>query len=321
LATRNSTGYDSASLKFTGKEQDEETGLAYFGARFYDPSTGRFTTPDSLVPSSASAVGFNRYAYADNNPVEHVDPSGHGALAFATAISDGAQKRANDPTLGGGGDYANALAQLGLTFGISFDVPSGWSAGLRVTPDSTAFAAFEQLTPGTYEFTDDEADPIDASEVLKHARAKREADAIDRYEENVATHRAANPGMDMIGEVSVQSALELLNLWLELENVAVSGLQYKLTYSDGYYRGAYNAQLGNELVLGKFPEYQDSLDPGRVTLDVDPAFYTGNYNAGYIRGFMDNGGSVFYASPWTTGTLQFGTYGLEVGQILGPPVP
>ncbi|MBN9617476.1 MAG: hypothetical protein J0G35_18080 [Acidobacteriales bacterium] len=31
---------------FTGKERDSESGLDYFGARYYGASMGRFTTPD-----------------------------------------------------------------------------------------------------------------------------------------------------------------------------------------------------------------------------------------------------------------------------------
>jgi RHS repeat-associated protein len=51
---------------FTGKELDS-TGLQYFGARYYDSQTGRFTQIDPL------GVG---YAYANNNPMKFVDPSG-----------------------------------------------------------------------------------------------------------------------------------------------------------------------------------------------------------------------------------------------------
>ena len=42
---------DSNHYKFTGKERDAESGLDYFGARYYGPSLGRFTTPDSLLNS------------------------------------------------------------------------------------------------------------------------------------------------------------------------------------------------------------------------------------------------------------------------------
>jgi len=57
---------------FTGKELDE-TGLNYFGARYYSPLTGRFLTVDSAMD------GVNWYSYANNNPLKYIDPSGNTA--------------------------------------------------------------------------------------------------------------------------------------------------------------------------------------------------------------------------------------------------
>jgi len=54
---------------FTGKEQDE-TGLQYFGARYYSPLTGKFLTVDSAKD------GVNWYGYAGNNPLIYVDLDG-----------------------------------------------------------------------------------------------------------------------------------------------------------------------------------------------------------------------------------------------------
>jgi RHS repeat-associated protein len=58
------------SYKFTGKEADK-TGLQYFGARYYDSNTGRFTQTDPLANPSTSA-----YYYAAANPLKFVDPDG-----------------------------------------------------------------------------------------------------------------------------------------------------------------------------------------------------------------------------------------------------
>ena len=58
--------------RYTGKERDEETGLAYHGARYYTPWLGRWTTvdPEALVD------GVNLYAYSRDNPLRFVDPNG-----------------------------------------------------------------------------------------------------------------------------------------------------------------------------------------------------------------------------------------------------
>ncbi|MCL4275398.1 MAG: hypothetical protein KJZ77_16115 [Anaerolineales bacterium] len=47
-------------------------------ARWYDPSLGRFAQADTIVPSGIQ--GWDRYAYANNNPLYYTDPSGHFAI-------------------------------------------------------------------------------------------------------------------------------------------------------------------------------------------------------------------------------------------------
>jgi RHS repeat-associated protein len=67
-----------ARQKFTGKERDNETGLDYFGARYYGSTMGRFTSPDPLLSSGTieSPQSWNRYAYVLNNPIRFNDPLG-----------------------------------------------------------------------------------------------------------------------------------------------------------------------------------------------------------------------------------------------------
>jgi RHS repeat-associated protein len=65
--------------KFTGKERDAESGLDYFGARYYGSSMGRFTSPDPKGISIRHLLNpqkFNKYAYVLNNPLNMVDPNG-----------------------------------------------------------------------------------------------------------------------------------------------------------------------------------------------------------------------------------------------------
>ena len=69
---------DNIRQKFTLKERDNETGLDYFGARYYGSNHGRFTSPDPLFASGrpASPQTWNRYAYVLNNPLRLVDSTG-----------------------------------------------------------------------------------------------------------------------------------------------------------------------------------------------------------------------------------------------------
>ena len=60
---------------FVGGTQDPHTGLTTLGAREYDPSLGRFLSADPVVdPTDPQQL--NGFAYADNSPVTHADPSG-----------------------------------------------------------------------------------------------------------------------------------------------------------------------------------------------------------------------------------------------------
>jgi RHS repeat-associated protein len=65
-------------FKFTGKERDTETLLDYFGARYYSNTSGRFMTPDTGVDQHPiDPQSWNLYAYARNNPLRFIDPSGN----------------------------------------------------------------------------------------------------------------------------------------------------------------------------------------------------------------------------------------------------
>ncbi|MBI2174990.1 MAG: hypothetical protein HYU33_07320, partial [Candidatus Omnitrophica bacterium] len=70
-------GASEASRRFTGKMLDPESGLYYYGGRYYDPELGRFISPDPFVPQPSDPQSLNRYSYVENNPVNHVDPSGY----------------------------------------------------------------------------------------------------------------------------------------------------------------------------------------------------------------------------------------------------
>jgi RHS repeat-associated protein len=93
---------DKTPFRFTGKEQDEETGLYYYGARYLDPRTSRWLSADPamgeyipVAPINDEArrrngnlpgmggvfnyVNLHVYHYAGNNPVKYTDPDGRDA--------------------------------------------------------------------------------------------------------------------------------------------------------------------------------------------------------------------------------------------------
>ena len=78
--------------KFTAKERDSETGLDYFGARYYSSRVGRFTTTDpayTIQENLLDSQRWNKYTYGRNNPLRYVDPDGRDVrLASNLSKSD-----------------------------------------------------------------------------------------------------------------------------------------------------------------------------------------------------------------------------------------
>jgi RHS repeat-associated protein len=75
---RSTEGDDTDNRQtFTGQEYDERTALYYFGARYYDSTSGRFLTQDSHLGESGTPASLHRYLYAYSNPLTYVDPTGH----------------------------------------------------------------------------------------------------------------------------------------------------------------------------------------------------------------------------------------------------
>jgi RHS repeat-associated protein len=69
--------------RFAGKERDEETGLYYFGARYYAPWLARWTSSDP----NRSFERKNTFAFCSCNPVSRIDPDGREDLAKVPASS------------------------------------------------------------------------------------------------------------------------------------------------------------------------------------------------------------------------------------------
>ena len=142
------SGTYTTDIKYTGKIQDD-TGLYYYGARYYDPVIGRFISPDSIVQAPQDPQALNRYAYCRNNPVKYVDPTGYGFLDFlgkvlgiiaavVTFIATGGNAAAafaafnitdtvvsGGQALGNGADPSRVLGAIGMSITLNILVPGG----------------------------------------------------------------------------------------------------------------------------------------------------------------------------------------------------
>nr|WP_279279298.1 RHS repeat-associated core domain-containing protein [Sporotomaculum syntrophicum] len=66
-------------LKYAGEYYDDESGLYYLRARYYDPTVGRFISRDSNEGSITNPLSLNLYVYCYSNPLNYLDPTGHSA--------------------------------------------------------------------------------------------------------------------------------------------------------------------------------------------------------------------------------------------------
>jgi RHS repeat-associated protein len=71
--SQTSNSYEGAKYTFSGKERDKETGLMYFGARYYNPEYGIWNQVD---PLHAKYPYQSPFVYCANNPLKYVDPNG-----------------------------------------------------------------------------------------------------------------------------------------------------------------------------------------------------------------------------------------------------
>ncbi len=122
---------------YTGKELDSETSLQYFGARYYAPIAGKFTSADPIflaLGTSSNLNGledpqaWNSYAYGRNNPYRMVDPDGRAFWDVVRTLGHASNTALNFVTFGAG-DAAREMSQTGLTASGVAQVVGGVTAG------------------------------------------------------------------------------------------------------------------------------------------------------------------------------------------------
>lgn len=166
-ATQLSSANKPAPL-YEGRDLDAVTGLYYFGARYYDPLTGVFLTPDSRLgaKNKLTAGAWNRFAFELNNAVNQVDPSGHHSIwadiglavgAVALVAVTAAAIVLTVPTAGASDAVAGELdaslgalelADLGVDAGVDAGADAAADAGVDVGADAAANAGGDAVAGG-----------------------------------------------------------------------------------------------------------------------------------------------------------------------------
>jgi RHS repeat-associated protein len=132
-------------MRFAGKELDPESALMNFEARYYRNTWGRFTQVDPIAGSLADPQSWNRYAYARNNPMRFVDPTGlyHEEIIVVGHKTGGDGCNDIDGTWcpGGGGRLDVCGDILAADCGVLFNPP------LRQRPDPIVISPRPQPKP------------------------------------------------------------------------------------------------------------------------------------------------------------------------------
>jgi|GEM_PF-4223160 len=134
-ATRTDSGSISISHKYTGQELDSETGLYYYGARYYDPALAKFISSDPIVSDYSDPQNLNRLAYCRNNPMIYVDPSGNIHLI----LNGGVGAQWDRPIPGMGGYTGNIPLSLGNFNNFSLTSLTNFSFAFAKLPITDSF--------------------------------------------------------------------------------------------------------------------------------------------------------------------------------------
>jgi len=92
LGLQSTAALNRIGSRSTGKERDAESGLDYFGARYYASNMGRMMSPDPSGLAYADPTNpqsFNLYAYVMNNPLSNTDPDGLSCVQGSVDNGDG----------------------------------------------------------------------------------------------------------------------------------------------------------------------------------------------------------------------------------------
>jgi RHS repeat-associated protein len=177
--------------KFTGKERDLESGLDYFGARYYGSRIGRFTSMDPLVPFAqgiADPQQWNRYSYARNNPSRYIDPDGRYSCSGSSCASfenerQTALQSSDAGVRRGAGAYGSPGDANGVT--VSFGKPT-------LGGDGEASSELHMSESGAYSVTSDVIIRSGLSGIALRAAVGHEGTHVADAQDFVATMKGSS---------------------------------------------------------------------------------------------------------------------------------
>jgi RHS repeat-associated protein len=151
-SVRYTSGTMPTAKGFTGQYADAATGLDYYGARYYDPALGQFSSADTVTD------GLNRFGYVKGNPETFSDPSGHRCFTGDGGVCGGpgsSPPPPPPPTSGGSGTGGHSSG-------------NGGGSGKTCNPDSAgASDACKARAYDNNKYRDDKLRDLQTSAYLK----------------------------------------------------------------------------------------------------------------------------------------------------------
>jgi len=254
-------GDDFVRQKFTSKERDSETGLDFFGARYFASIQGRFTSPDPLLSSGTiyDPQSWNRYTYTLNNPLKYTDP--FGLYVFANGTDEEKKKfiqglkdlqRARDSFKKGSDEY-NRLDRALKAYAPGKDMKDGINNGVTVKFGTTASRAPAYTEVGINADTNTGAkvttadNPTGQNTVVTFDPAKNRT--ADDYVSSVG-HEGSHvaDGADLVGalptDLTLTAAQAILGGPLNLTKYVTETRAYEVTSFISQGRGAGSLTIG-----------------------------------------------------------------------------
>ncbi|WBB64609.1 polymorphic toxin-type HINT domain-containing protein [Streptomyces sp. WMMC500] len=145
------------SKGFVGGTTDTTTGLTHLGAREYDPTTGRFISVDPLMDLT-DPQQWHGYAYANNNPITHADPTGLFWKGIIDLIQETVERVVQHKnyhrSVSSGGSRGGGGGGTTATQAAFTAAPAGGCVGVACIPritlpwKETVEGWFENIVPG-----------------------------------------------------------------------------------------------------------------------------------------------------------------------------
>ena len=165
---------DQQPIGFTGYQKDEESGLYYAKARYYDPTVARFTTEDPEAGKAERPPSLHRYLYAYANPTVYVDPTGRQSVDSPSFALQQTLNMASNPR-------EREIAQRSID-------QYGAAMRARADPDATGVAnSFVNGTKATLQLA------MDAAYTIPEALLPESADLGSRVRLGAFFQAAAHP--------------------------------------------------------------------------------------------------------------------------------